>query len=293
MAVLNKITIDHDFEINLNYRKKESHKGSYGKVLILAGSKAMVGASILSSLSAYKSGSGLVKVLIEEGCDLPIFTRVPEVIVSTYKRNLEAFESEKYIFLEALNWADTILIGPGMGTDEYAVNLFYFILNHTSLPLVIDADGLNILSKDLAYIKNYNGPVIMTPHIGEMSRLIQKPIDKILKNTQEEAIKFTQNYPVSLVLKSDETLVSTKESLYINKLGNPGMATAGSGDVLAGIIVSLLGQGYSQEDAAAYGVAIHSRAGDLAKENYGEHSLMASDIIEFIHKVLKKINNII
>ena len=286
MAVLKKITIDHDFEIKLKSRKKESHKGSYGKVLILAGSRGMVGASILSSLSAYKSGSGLVKVLIEEGCDLPIFTRVPEVIVSTYKRNLETFESEKYIFLEALNWADTILIGPGMGTDEYAVNLFYLILNHTSLPLVIDADGLNILSKDLAYIKNYNGPVIMTPHIGEMSRLIQKPIDKILKNTQEEAIKFTQNYPVSLVLKSDETLVSTLESLYINKLGNPGMATAGSGDILAGIIVSLLGQGYSQEEAATFGVAIHSRAGDLAKEKYGEHSLMASDIIEFINRVI-------
>ena len=286
MNVLKIISIDHDFKIKLNSRKKESHKGSYGKVLILAGSKGMVGASILSSLSAYKSGSGLVKVLIEEGCSLPIFTRVPEVIVSTYKRNLGAFENEKHLFLEALNESDALLIGPGMGTDEYVQNLLYFILNNATLPMVIDADGLNILSKNINVIKNYKGSVIMTPHIGEMSRLIQKPIDKILKNTQEEALKFTQNYPVSLVLKSDETLVCTKESLYINKLGNPGMATAGSGDVLAGIIVSLLGQGYSQEAAAAFGVAIHSRAGDLAKEKYGEYSLMASDIIDLIHLVI-------
>lgn len=283
---MKKILLDHQFKLELNIRTKETHKGDYGKVLIVAGSKSMAGAAMLSTLAAYKAGSGIVKVLTEEGNESPIFSFVPEAIISSYKKDLGQFEFEKSNISADLEWADAILIGPGMGTDDYAVKVFEHILETAHVPLVIDADGLNILSKNLELLKSYNAPIIITPHIGEMSRLIKRNEKEILENRDALAILFSKENNVTTVLKSDRTTVADKDTVYINKLGNPGMATAGSGDVLSGVIVSLLGQGYSAEKAAAFGVFIHSKAGDLAKEVYGEHSLLARNIIEAIHNAI-------
>lgn len=284
---MKKILIDDSFKLKLKIRKKETHKGNYGKVLIISGSKKMAGAAILPALAAYRSGSGIVKVLTESGNESSIFSYVPEAIVSTYTKETSSFESDKNAFLKDLAWADAILIGPGMGTDEYAAQLFEYVLETAHVPLVIDADGLNILSKNPALISAFKAPIIVTPHIGEMSRLIDTSEHEILENRESHAILFSKETHVTTVLKSDRTIVATGDSIYINKLGNPGMATAGSGDVLAGIILSLLGQKYSPEDAAAFGVYIHSKAGDLAKETYGEHSLMARDIIASIHDAIR------
>lgn len=283
---MKKVLIDHQFKLELNIREKESHKGDYGKVLIVAGSKAMAGAAMLSSLAAYRTGSGIVKVLTEEGNTAPIFSFVPEAIVSTYKKDLTQLEFEENSISFDVLWADAILIGPGIGTDNYAVKLFEHILETAHVPLVIDADGLNILAKNMDLIKSYDAPIIITPHIGEMCRLINRSEKEILENRDALAILFSKENNVTTVLKSDRTTVASENVVYINKLGNPGMATAGSGDVLSGIIVSLLGQGYSAEKAAACGVFIHSKSGDLAKEVYGEHSMMARNIIEAIHTAI-------
>lgn len=283
---MKKVLIDHQFKLELHARDKESHKGDYGKVLIIAGSKSMAGAAMLASLAAYRTGSGIVKVLTEEGNAAPIFSYVPEAIVSTYKKELSQFEFEKNRIYDDVKWADAILIGPGMGTDDYAVKLFEHILETAHAPLVIDADGLNILSKNIELIKSYDAPIIITPHIGEMSRLINRNEKEILENREALAILFSKENNVTTILKSDRTTVAIENVVYITKIGNPGMATAGSGDVLSGIIVSLLGQGYSTEKSATYGVLIHSKAGDLAKEIYGEHSMMARNIIEAIHTAI-------
>lgn len=283
---MKRVLIDLQFKLELNVREKETHKGDYGKVLIIAGSKSMAGAAMLSTLAAYKAGSGIVKVLTEAGNEAPLFSFVPEAIVSTYKRELSQIEFEKNNITNDVLWADVILIGPGMGSDDYAVKLFSHIIETAKVPLVIDADGINILSKDIGQIKSYEAPIIITPHIGEMSRLIDRTEKEILENREAFAILFSKENNVTTVLKSDRTTVADKETVYINKLGNPGMATAGSGDVLSGIIISLLGQGYPTDKAAAFGVYIHSKAGDLAKETYGEHSLTARNIIQAIPKAI-------
>jgi NAD(P)H-hydrate epimerase len=283
---MKKILIDHLFGLELKAREKETHKGNYGKVLIVAGSRSMAGAAALASLAAYRTGSGIVKILTEEGNSAPLFSYVPEAIVPTFKRDLSQFDVEKSCITDEIRWADVILIGPGMGTDDYAVKLFEHVLNTAHIPLVIDADGLNILSKNMDLIKSYDAPIIITPHIGEMCRLINRNESEVLENREALAILFSKEHQVTTVLKSERTTVAAQDSIYINKLGNPGMATAGSGDVLSGIIVSLLGQGYTAEQSATFGVYIHSKAGDLAKEIYGEHSMMARDMIGAIHTAI-------
>lgn len=280
------ILINDKFRLELKVRETETHKGDYGKILIVAGCKTMAGAAILPTLAAYRAGAGIVKVLTEDGNSAPLFACVPEAIISTYKKDLSQLEFEKNRILEALKWANAILIGPGMGTDVIASKIFKYILESAHVPLVVDADGLNILSKNVELIQLYDAPIIVTPHIGEMGRLINRDNKEILENREAIAYQFSKDHQVTTVLKSDCTTIAVNDVIYANKLGNPGMATAGSGDVLSGIIVSLLGQGYDTEKASSFGVFIHSKAGDLAREIYGEHSLMARDLIDNIHKAI-------
>lgn len=281
---MNKITLDSNFNHKLEIRKKQSHKNSYGKTLIIAGSKNMMGACILSSKSAYKSGCGLVKILTEDINTNCLFSSIPEAIVNTYTR----FDCNNENFLiQDILWADSILIGPGLSMDDYSIYLLKMVLQHAKCKIVIDADGLNALSQNLDLLKNLNKDIIITPHIGEMSRLVDLNNNEVLKNKEEIALNFSNENKLITVLKSHETIISNGHDVYLNTFGNAGMATAGSGDVLAGIIASLCAQGLNVLDASKKGVVIHSKAGDLAKEKYGEHSLMASDIIEFISDVLK------
>lgn len=281
---MNKIILDSNFDYKLENRKIKTHKNSYGKLLIIAGSKNMMGACILSSKAAYKSGCGLVKILTEDINANCLFSSIPEAIINTYTR----FDYDnKNSLTQNILWADAILIGPGLSIDDYSIYLLKIVLKYAKCKIVIDADGLNALSQNLDLLKNLNKDIIITPHIGEMSRLTNLSNHEILKNKEEIALNFSKENKLITVLKSHKTTVSNGYDIFINTFGNPGMATAGSGDVLAGIITSLCAQGLNILDASKKGVVIHSKAGDLAKEKYGEHSLMASDIIEFISDVLK------
>lgn len=278
--------IDDEIIKLLPKREVISHKGSYGKILIIAGSKNMIGALLLSSLAAYKTGSGLVYALTEKGNEQVVFSQVPEAIVHTYNKDEVTFISQIERLEYLINSVDAILVGPGLSCDRYATKLVKKAME-SQKPLIVDADGLNILSLNKEWLQNRNELAILTPHIGEMSRLTGAKGKEILRNMKEYTMDFSKENGVITVLKSAKTVIAFENYLAVNPFGNSGMATAGSGDVLAGIIVSLLGQGVSSFLAAKLGVYIHSKAEDMAKVRCSERSMIARDIIVEIQNVLR------
>lgn len=272
------ITIDQSFQMQLKKRENPSHKMTYGRCQLLAGSENMMGAAILSAKAAYRAGTGLVQILASKEQKMPLFIAVPEAVVTPY--NLYDLNPE--IFTKC----DALLVGPGLGHNKHTLYLLEMCLAHHSTPMVLDADALNVLADRPHMLKSLKN-AILTPHIGEMSRLTGIDTQTILAQPEIIAENFAKEFNITLVLKSHKTVIATERNLYINLLGNPGMATAGSGDVLAGIITALLSQGYNLDTAAHYGVAIHSKAGDYAAETLGTYSLMASDIVRAIPSVLK------
>ena len=282
--------MDDDLASHLMPRRvKRSHKGSYGKILVIAGTKKMSGAAVLTSRAAYRAGGGLVKTFIEESISGIITTSIPEAIVETYNRDDDKLTNvDKNKLLEMLLWADTVAIGPGLDNDSISKEILEVVINNFDKNIVIDADGINALSKDISILENKKGNIVLTPHLGEMSRLTNIGIEEISNNTIKIAKDFSQEYKVTCVLKSARTVIALPNGMInINIYGNSGMATAGSGDVLTGIIVSMLGQGLDISEAAILGTYIHSKSGDKAKESIGEHGLLANDIIDNIPYVIK------
>lgn len=267
----------------LPVRKDHSNKGSYGKLLVIAGSKNMAGAAVFSGTAAYRSGTGLVRILTDEANRQTIQTAVPEAVLITYN---DGFEEK--LLLDQLQWADAVVLGPGIGLETSAKRLVEITLKHYEGPLIIDADGLNIVSKNPEWLL-YKKHVVVTPHLGEMSRLTGETVADIQKNMIKAAKDFAEKYNVICVLKDFRTITAVPHGLtYFNMSGNNGMATAGSGDILAGMIGALLAQGLSEEDAAAFGVFLHGLAGDAAKDQYSATSMMASDILWGITRVFNR-----
>jgi NAD(P)H-hydrate epimerase len=282
--------IENNIVRNIPKRSSISHKGSYGRVLIIAGSKNMTGAAILSSLSSYKTGCGIVKVLTEEESNISsIISQVPECIVETYNKNSGDFNRELVKINQSLEWADVLVIGPGMGNNKYTKQIVNHCLKIDDKKIIIDADGLNAICDDLKYLENSKSSIIITPHIGEMSRLTRCDSKLILQDSIGISEEFSKKYNVITILKSSKTIITLPEGkIFINTIGNNGMATAGSGDVLTGIIGSLLAQSNDSMLSAVLGVYIHSRAGDIASNAKGTYSLLARDIIDHIHNVMNE-----
>lgn len=276
--------IDKSYIELLPDRKKTGHKGDFGKVLIFAGSKTMAGAAALSALAAYKAGCGIVKIVIEKGGEASVFSTVPEAIVLTYEKNDSL---EPSFFEKEILWADAVLAGPGMGNDIYTKKIIEYVLSFENKNLVIDADGLNSIANNLESIKKSKANIIITPHIGEMSRLLKINIEEVVKNKLAVAKQFSMDYYVTCVLKNETTVIASDENIFINSLGNNGMATAGSGDVLAGIICSLFSYTNKALKASVLGVFIHSFAGDYIRSIIGEEAITARSIIEGISAVYK------
>lgn len=277
----------------LKARDSRGNKGTFGKVLVIAGHKNMAGAAILSANAAYKTGSGLVKVFTPAENRIIVQSTLPEAVLETYEvDSVDAVDAVSAQLKNSINWADAVVVGPGLGQSNTSKAIVQKVLEYINVPTVIDADALNIISNDeilKANLKKVAVPVIVTPHLGEMSRLCKKEISFIQKNILDVARKFASQYNTICVLKDAHTIISVPNKRdYINLSGNDGMATAGSGDVLTGIIASLLGQGIEAEQAAALGVYIHGLAGDVASEE-GKASLMARDIISGIENIFKEI----
>ena len=265
----------------LKMRAVDGHKGDYGKVCIIAGSIGMSGAAALAGQAALRAGAGLVRVATPKSV-LPIVAAIePSFTTIALPEDSAGLISAKAIHavLEAVGQNDAMAFGPGIGTSGALRSILETLLEQEPLRLVIDADGLN----NLAGIKNWparlKAKLILTPHPGEMKRLWSGLLrEELPTDRQQQALQFAQHTNTIVVLKGAGTVVTDGEKVYINKTGNPGMATAGSGDVLTGVITALLGQGLSGFDAAVLGVYIHGLAGDIAAEKTGQISLIATDI---------------
>ncbi len=253
-------------------REKFSHKGTYGHSLIIGGSYGKIGAVMLASKACLASGSGLVTAFVPQCGYIPLQSGLPEVMVLTDIQ-------EKIISRIGLPERATVIgVGVGMGTDTVTMAAFSSFLDANRAPLVIDADGLNMLSKDRQLLKKLPPETVLTPHPKELERLIGKWKDDFDK--LEKAIKFSEEFDCILVIKGAHTLTIYNGKGYVNNTGNPGMATGGSGDVLTGMITGLIAQGYEPLIAALFGVYLHGRAGDIAMEKLGYQSLTASAIID-------------
>lgn len=278
-------------------RNKNSHKGTYGRVGLVGGSLGMTGSMTLASLAALKSGSGYVFCVIPKSLLTIMSIKLTESIIVPISDNNNHFSNDSIEkILQKTKSYDAIAIGMGMGIDENRVKLVETLIKNSEKPLLIDADGINCL-KNIKESLLIRENIVITPHPNELANFLDIPISDIQANRKHYCEYVANKYLITVVLKGHQTLVaSPNKDTYINYTGNPGMATAGSGDVLSGMITSFMGQGLSLFNAAKLGVYLHGLAGDFAKEHYNETSLIASDIVDNIYKAInyyKKINIIL
>ena len=274
-------------------RGADAHKGTYGRVLMITGSEGMAGAAILSASAAYRMGSGLVRILTPRCNQAVLQAKLPEVIVTPYKEEI----SRQMETL--LDWADVICAGCGLGMDERTKEvletLLIYLENHEK-PCVLDADALNNIAgmeqkKREMLLSGAGSRLIFTPHVKEFARLLGKTTEETKKSRMGLAQQYAKTYNIILAAKDARTVVAGKGKIpYLNLSGNSAMAKAGSGDVLAGMITGCLALGMERFEAAAFGVFVHGLCGDEARDRYGAHSVLATDLIEMTPIVLREIH---
>ena len=273
-----------DFQNQFPKRKADSHKGSYGKVLLIVGSKGMSGAALLSARAAYATGAGLVQIYTHEDNRIILQETLPEAIVTTY----QTFDREQVLSLLAR--ADVVGIGCGLGMSEVSKELVECTFRFANVPCVADADALNLIAKDLSVLALKKQPLILTPHMKEMTRLLGCTMQELQQQKVELLDSFVKTYDVTCVLKDARTLVAKEnEAFYLNLTGNSAMAKGGSGDVLTGMIAGILAQKTKGYDAACLGVYLHGKSGDYAACQKGQYSVLAGDLVDACGEVLKNI----
>ncbi|GAB6138782.1 NAD(P)H-hydrate dehydratase [Halanaerobaculum tunisiense] len=271
-------------------RQANSHKGSYGKLLVVAGSTGMTGAATLTSKASLRSGAGLVTV----GVPASLNTILEEKLTAamTYPLADQAGQLTKKALPEIKDLAksrDVVAVGPGLGSGEELTYLVHQLIDQLEQPLVLDADGLNAID-DLSLLKKRRAATILTPHPGELARLLDQSIESITESRLQVAQEFATEYQVCLVLKGSRTVIATPEGrLYINSTGNSGLATGGSGDILTGLIAGFLGQGLEEVDAVRLAVYLHGLTADLAVEDLTEYSLVPTDLVEYLPQGIKQL----
>ena len=282
-----------DVPAMLPQRKPDSNKGTYGKVLMITGSKGMSGAAYLSARAAYLSGAGLVRIYTEESNRAILQELLPEAVMTTYSLDeTESFEE----LPDLLEWADVLCIGCGLGMGPHSEELLKKVLENNKKPAVIDADGLNLLAKTdewgIEQIRMNPSGYVLTPHMKEMSRLTGYSVQELKDNRRELLRKYTEKVHAVCVLKDSRTLMKAPEGrLMINTTGNAAMAKAGSGDVLAGMITGLMAQHLRPDDAAVLGVYLHGLCGDHARKELGSYSVLAGDLLKMLGRTLKELED--
>ena len=279
---MNPITIETKKLLRKLLRNSKSHKGDFGHVLVVAGNIGFGGAALLTSKAAIKIGAGLVSLATRSEHLQAALSFAPEVMT----KPVDSGQSlENY-----LDSPTVICLGPGLGKDYWSEQMIYKSLENThknKTPILIDADGLNLLpefSKKLPLPKK----IVLTPHLGEAARLLNTSVEKVKKNRVSAAKRISNKYNSVVVLKSHETLICKEDKIYICDKGNPGMATAGMGDVLSGMISGLIAQKLSLFEAACLGVDLHARAGDIYSEKNNQQSLLPTDIIDLFARVINE-----
>jgi NAD(P)H-hydrate epimerase len=257
------------------------HKGDCGRILIIAGSAGMTGAGVLASKSALRAGAGVVLWAIPKSLNLVAESLTTEVMSLPLPETPSGSPSmsAREILVEAAREADCVVMGPGLPVAGDTGELMRLLIPEIYAPLVLDGGAFSAIGDEVLIFRKRQGPTIITPHPGEMGHLTHKPSAEVQKNRRELAVKYASLSGTVVALKGAETIVTDGKEVYLNHSGNPGMATAGSGDVLVGVIAALVGQGLKTLEATKLGVYLHGRAGDHAAAELGQHSMIASDII--------------
>jgi NAD(P)H-hydrate epimerase len=273
-------------------RAADSNKGTFGRVLLVAGSRGMSGAAVLCGSGALRGGAGLVYLAVPETI-LPIVATanpcyltapLPADANGQFSKRAEAW------VLSLAQGKDVLALGPGLGPGRAITALVLGVLGQVPLPLVLDADALNALQEHTDSLRGRKAATVLTPHPGEFARLLGCDVPTVQARRQELAVRFAADLGVVLVLKGHRTIVTDGRRCYINGTGNPGMATGGTGDVLTGLLAALLGQGLEAFAAAQLAVYLHGLAGDLARDDRGEVSLIATDLIEYLPRAFRALS---
>ena len=258
-------------------RRPATHKGDYGRVLIVAGSPGMTGAAVLAARGALRSGAGLTYLAVPRNLVNFVDSMTPEVITLPFE-NIKNFK------------ADAIAIGPGLGVTKQTKKLLLSLIPSPA-PLIIDADALNVISKDLSLLKKAKAKVVLTPHPGEMSRLIKRSVEYVQKNRASIAKEVAQRLRCMVVLKGYKTVIAHPSGrTFTNPTGNPGMASGGVGDVLTGMIAGFAAQQIAPWEASILAVYLHGLAGDLTAKEKDHYGMIASDLVEKIPYAIRKIH---
>ncbi len=269
-------------------RHKNSHKGTFGTALSVTGSYGMAGAAIIAGRAALRSGVGILKAAcIEENYTASV-TAMPEAVHIPLKSEEGCFAAASAPrLLEELRRSDALLIGCGMGRAPQNIELIRSLILASEVPVILDADGINCILPDIEFIKQVKAPLILTPHPGEMARLTGLTVAEVEAHRIEVARYFAKNYGVIVCLKGSNTIVADHTGqIYVNLIGNPGMATAGSGDMLAGIMLATAASGGNIVNAVKRAVWLHSAAGDATRAELGENAMLPTDMIERLHRFL-------
>ena len=267
----------------LPVRRRDTHKGDYGKILLLCGSRGFTGAAALAAMGALRTGAGLVYLAVPESIYAIEAVKLTEPVVLPLP-DLEGKLCAASIpqIAALLPKMDAVLFGSGSGLGEGTEAVLLFLLKHCECPLILDADGITLAAKHKDILRDRTHPTILTPHDGEFARLLPPDMPRL-----QQTMALAKDLGVILLRKGHRTLITDGESCWENHTGNPGMATGGSGDVLSGIILSLLGQGVQLLEAAAGGAWLHGAAGDRASQRLGEYGMLPSDLVEELPQLLK------
>lgn len=271
-------------------RVENSSKGDYGKVFILTGSEGMTGSGCLCACAAMRTGAGLVYVGVPAGL-APVYGSALREPVIIPLDDMDCGRISRGSKVQIKNWMDRVNViaaGPGLSVSDDIQDVIGFIIKESRVPLVLDADALNAVSKNISVLNELGTDAVITPHPGEMARLAGISTEEVQNDRIGTAVGFARKWGVITVLKGSRTVIALPDgTVYVNTCGNPGMATAGSGDVLTGIIAGLIGQGVGPADAAAAGVYLHGLAGDAAACVMGQHGMIAGDMVEMLPGVVK------
>ena len=277
--------LDHKDVLNiLPDRAADSHKGDYGKILLLCGSRGYTGAAALAAMGALRSGAGLVFVGVPESIYAIEAVKLTEAIVFPLPEDNGKLSAKALPEIrKQLKNMDAVLIGPGLGISAGTMEVVEAVLREFAGPVVVDADGISILAMNPDLLKARKAPTVLTPHEGEFRRLNVATAEERLTGTMLAA----RELGCIMLRKGHETVITDGKGYYVNQTGNPGMAVGGSGDVLAGILVSLLGQRIDPLQAAACGAWLHGRAGDLCAKSLGMYGMLPSDMLMVLPRLMK------
>lgn len=277
--------LDHNGVLSiLPDRRADAHKGDFGKILLLCGARGYTGAAALAAMGALRSGAGLVFLGVPESIYVIEAVKLTEAVVFPLP-DADGMLSADAVpeILDRLPKMDAVLVGPGLGQSEGTTAVVRAVLENAACPVVLDADGINRVAAHKDVLRGRTAPTILTPHEGEFGRLGGDPH----RGRRAAAEEMARELGCILVLKGHETVITDGSGTYINHTGNPGMAVGGSGDVLAGMIVSLLGQGIAPLEAAACGAWLHGAAGDLCAAETGQYGLLPTDMVQVLPRLLK------